>query len=226
MASALFDTLNARGMSQRLAQILASAIAGGGLPLVYGAAGTVLVSTGSAAQWGPVDLSDADARTGQLPAANIVTGTSGANIPLLNGANTWSALQTYSAGITFGGQTLSTYAAATYSPTITASGGTFTTTSTSISYVKIGLQVFMSGSITITSAGTASGAILMTLPFNAARPSIGAAAEVATTGNSARVRVDPAVLGATSSSILRYDNASVIGGGNVIEFGLTYEATS
>ena len=35
--------------------------------------------------------------TGQLPAANVVTGTSGAAIPLLNGANTWSSAQTFSA---------------------------------------------------------------------------------------------------------------------------------
>ncbi|MEM8575518.1 MAG: hypothetical protein AAGF48_12885 [Pseudomonadota bacterium] len=42
---------------------------------------------------GQIDL--ATDVTGQLPAANVVTGTSGANIPLLNGNNVWSGTATY-----------------------------------------------------------------------------------------------------------------------------------
>lgn len=171
MASALFDTLNARGMSQRLAQILASAIAGGGLPLVYGAAGTVLVSTGSAAQWGPVDLSDADARTGQLPAANIVTGTSGANIPLLNGANTWGALQTFTSGLSFGGTTLSNYTEGTFTPTFAFStpGDSVITPSTAAGvYTRIGrtVNVFVVMTFATNAYTTAAGnATISGLPF-------------------------------------------------------------
>lgn len=35
--------------------------------------------------------------------ATVNTGTSGANVPLLNGANTWAALQTFTSGATFSG---------------------------------------------------------------------------------------------------------------------------
>lgn len=52
------------------------------------------------------------------------TGTSGANVPLLNGANTWSALQTFSGGVKFGSYTASALAPVTGYITITDSGGT------------------------------------------------------------------------------------------------------
>lgn len=44
--------------------------------------------------------------TGILPVANLPTGTSGNTVPLLNGANTWSAAQAFTSGIfTTGGTT-------------------------------------------------------------------------------------------------------------------------
>jgi hypothetical protein len=64
--------------------------------------------------------------TGTLPAANVVTGTSGAVIPLLNGANTYSGASTFSAAMTN-----STAGAASVSPLLFTgaieSGGTGTT---------------------------------------------------------------------------------------------------
>jgi len=157
-------------MSQRLAQILASAIGGGGLPVTPGASGTILTSNGTDAVW-------------TTPAPSVA-----------------------------------------WVPTFTASGGTFTSVTSDIRSMRFGSIVVLTGKYTIVNAGTATGATLMTLPYAAARPSVGAAAEVATTGDSCRVRVDPAVLGASSSSILRYNNTAVITTGYVVEFGLTYEA--
>jgi hypothetical protein len=52
------------------------------------------------------------------------TGTSGANVPLLNGANTWSALQTFSADVKFGTYTASAAPPITGYITITDAGGT------------------------------------------------------------------------------------------------------
>lgn len=43
--------------------------------------------------------------TGTLPIGNLPTGTSGATVPLLNGANTWSASQAFSVRPTFNGAT-------------------------------------------------------------------------------------------------------------------------
>lgn len=56
----------------------------------------------------PVFTDQSGSRTalGLGTAATQNTGTSGANVPLLNGANTWSAAQTLSAALTYGGVTL------------------------------------------------------------------------------------------------------------------------
>ena len=51
------------------------------------------------------------------------TGASGANVPLLNGANTWSALQIFSSGVRFGTYTVSVAPPITGYITITDAGG-------------------------------------------------------------------------------------------------------
>lgn len=53
------------------------------------------------------DASGSRTALGLGTAATQNTGTSGANVPLLNGANTWAAAQTLSAALTYGGVTLS-----------------------------------------------------------------------------------------------------------------------
>lgn len=61
-----------------------------------------------------VNLTAAADVTGTLPAANVVTGTSGATIPLLNGVNTYSGASTFSA------------AGAASTPAIIGTGAVFT----------------------------------------------------------------------------------------------------
>lgn len=104
----------------------------GGTTFVLGSQGNgiVLISNGSNAWYYPVytiaeggtgSPSAAGARTnlGLGTAATVNTGTSGATIPLLNGANTWS-----------GAQTISTTAAAGLNVNTTVSGSAFVATST------------------------------------------------------------------------------------------------
>lgn len=58
----------------------------------------VLRRSGTTLGFGAIALNQANAVTGQLPAANVATGTSGAAIPLLNGNNTHSGLETFTGG--------------------------------------------------------------------------------------------------------------------------------
>lgn len=133
--------------------------------------GQVLRRSGTAVAFGAVNLASANAVTGLLPAANVTTGTSGANIPLLNGANTWSSLQTYSAGINLGNETLSVYDEGTFTPTIAFGGGStgVTYTTQSGTYTRIGNRVMWGIRIVLTSRGSSTGnATIQTLPFTPA----------------------------------------------------------
>lgn len=67
-----------------------------------------------------VNLSTATDVTGTLPAANVVTGTSGAAIPLLSTANTYSGASTFSAAIT------ASAAGAASTPNLFGTGAVFT----------------------------------------------------------------------------------------------------
>jgi hypothetical protein len=113
------------------------------------------------------------------------TGTSGNNVPLLDGANTWSAIQTFSANpsvtggaISFpatqvasaGANDLDDYEEGTFTPVVTGStsAGTGTYTSQQGLYTKIGNRVVIQVTITWT-AHTGTGNLLVTgLPFTAA----------------------------------------------------------
>jgi hypothetical protein len=167
----LVQNLEARGLKHPVAMLIAEAIAAGGLPTPIGAAGTVLVSDGTDPEWGAVNLADADAVTGLLPAANVTTGTSGANIPLLNGVNTWSGLQTFSAGINLGNETLSVYDEFTFTPTIAFGGASVGVTYSlqSGGGVRIGTFAFFYAALALTSRGSSTGsATIGTLPLTPA----------------------------------------------------------
>lgn len=93
-----------------------------------------------------------------------------------NVTNTFSALQTFSAGLTFGGTTLSTYTASTWTPAITgsASNPTITYTSQSGTYVRIGNLVIYVFNVGITSISGGSGDIRISLPLSVASGGSGA----------------------------------------------------
>lgn len=90
---------------------------------------------------------------------------------LLGTAQTYSALKTFSAGIAFANETLSTYDTGTWSPTIQSSAGAPTVTYTIQNgrYTRIGDLCFFAFFIRINtySVATASGETWVSLPFTA-----------------------------------------------------------
>lgn len=109
-----------------------------------------------------------------------------------------------------------------YTPTLTASSGSFTTTSASGRYKQIGKTVFFEVDVTITNKGTASGVLQVTLPFTAAarRNVIGGYERVAT----GVLCFGAIASGGTIMSIMAYNNTSlIIDTANVIMTGV-YQA--
>lgn len=109
-----------------------------------------------------------------------------------------------------------------YTPTITAQSGTFTTVSATGRYKIIGKTVFVTITITITTAGTAAGAILATLPVNVG----GSFAymlpgrENALTGNMLQALTSTV----TQVSINTFNNGSPIATGNSVIVSGQYES--
>jgi hypothetical protein len=149
-------------------------------------AGDIEEITCTAAGRALLDDADATAQRSTLAlgtAATQNTGTSGANLPFLNGANTWSATQTVQALLDLnhasGGQikfpasqnasadanTLDDYEEGSSTPTPTAGSGSFTTVSATVKYTKIGRTVTAAVRVVVTNNGTAGGRILVELPI-------------------------------------------------------------
>ena len=109
-----------------------------------------------------------------------------------------------------------------YTPTITASTGSFTTVSATGFYQTIGKTCFVSINITITTVGTASGLIYATLPFtSAARIQIGGwGMETSSTGNMLKGYIPPS---STQLQWTTYSNGFTIGAGYTPTMTVVYE---
>ena len=147
-------------------------------------------------------------------------------------------------GLTFNGDTatanaLDDYETGTYEPVLTPDSGSVTINSshTKASYVKIGDMVHVQGHIVIQSDSSASGRILMTLPFNTAdldKTSARGAASIVVTGTAENVNTFAAFYGENSSQLdIRRSNgtglSSTVGqalnGNDDIYFQATYRAS-
>lgn len=126
-------------------------------------------------------------------------------------------------GINFsaaGGDTLTIYDEGTWTPTVTSSSGTFTTTSATGTYTRVGRLISFSLEITITTVGTASGAVLATLPFTPAVANcVAMGRERNNTGFSLQGTISN---GSSTMTIQKYDNTSIIGAGNILVMTGTY----
>ena len=159
--------------------------------------------------------------------------------------NTGERLRVLSGGgLTFNGDTaaanaLDDYETGTYEPVLTPDSGSVTINSshTKASYVKIGDMVHVQGHIVIQSDSSASGRILMTLPFNTAdldKTSARGAASIVVTGTAENVNTFAAFYGENSSQLdIRRSNgtglSSTVGealnGNDDIYFQATYRAS-
>jgi hypothetical protein len=115
----------------------------------------------------------------------------------------------------------SDYEEGTFNPTISSSSGTITSSSvTSAVYTKIGRLVTVHVDVTITDAGTGSGALNFTLPFtNGSTVAMGAGRENAATGKMLQV-----IVGASGAiaNVFNYDNSTPIATNNVCRATVTY----
>ena len=109
----------------------------------------------------------------------------------------------------------------TYTPTITAQTGTFTTVSAAGAYLPNGKQISFTVTITITTVGTATGAIIMTLPTGTPkRNAVAAVREISATGVAGIASTDSSTM-----RISKYDNSTLAASGNVIVVTGIYEIT-
>jgi hypothetical protein len=142
---------------------------------------------------------------------NLVIGTAGKGIDF--------SADPSAAGMT--SELLDDYEEGTFTPTITATAGTLTTVTATGNYTKIGRQVTVNVQATLTDIGTASGALISTLPFTAGLfPAIGMGREDQNTGTSLQARIpsgSPSIM-----AILGYNNTTVIANGNVAQITITY----
>jgi hypothetical protein len=109
-----------------------------------------------------------------------------------------------------------------YTPTVTSPSGTFTTTSATGYYKRLGKICQVKAAVVITSVGSGT-AVRFSLPFTSKTGqdrSTGAVREVAVTG---LVGVSVIDAGSTTATLFRYDNNSYVGNNHSFVTSLTYE---
>ena len=177
------------------------------------AAASTRVATVPNANWTAARTDAAQSFTGDqtLSTGNLVQGTAAkgfnftANTPL--------------AGMT--SQLLNWYEEGSYTPIATASSGSITTYSSTGKYTRIGRQVTVDIQVTLTNAGTASGALIATLPFACGQfPAIGCGREDQNTGLMLQARIQSS--SPSSAIVLTYANLTPIATGNVVQITITY----
>jgi len=107
-------------------------------------------------------------------ANQVAVGTAGSTITLSTPQNIGTGSSPTFAGLTLsspltaanGGTGLTGGAWSTYTPTVSSQSGTITTSSASGRYQQIGKTVHFSIKVTITTAGTGSGNLVVSLPVN------------------------------------------------------------
>lgn len=142
---------------------------------------TTRAGKGSALTHNEVDANFNNLKTTADAAVPLAGGTMTGDLAFSLGKGIDFSANSHAAGMT--SEKLTWYEEGTWTPTITATTGTFTSVSATGEYTRIGNQVTVHLKITITNPGTASGQIKYTLPFTAQNKAyVGAAMELATVG--------------------------------------------
>jgi hypothetical protein len=117
--------------------------------------------------------------------------------------------------------TLDDYEEGSYTPTVTAGSGTFTSVAGAAYYTKVGRKVTLSFHVTITTNGTAASGVAVSLPFTSAASMffVGSGREQAVTGAALAVNISG---GSTILGISKYDNSYPGGNGYLLAGTVTY----
>ena len=108
-----------------------------------------------------------------------------------------------------------------YTPTVTAGSGTFTTVSATGRYLRIGKLMNIQIAVTITTNGTAAGAVQATLPATAgAGVYVLAGRETVVAGKMLQGNIAP---GGTTVNIFNYDNSYSGSNGAILIVSGSYE---
>lgn len=168
------------------------------------AGATYVVGPGSSTNNGFVQFNGTTGKLVKDHAATIALGSEvSGTLPVANGGTNYT-----------GG------AWTTYTPTITASSGAFTSVSASGSFLTIGKLVHYTCTVTITTVGTAAGSIVLPLPTGTAVRNAVGMGTASNLGKSVGYRI---LASGSSGDIAFYDNTSAIAAGNVIIVTGIYE---
>lgn len=110
-----------------------------------------------------------------------------------------------------------------YTPTITASSGTFTTVAGAGHHKKKGRTVFFNVVITITTVGTAAGAVLVPLPFTSASHAQVLSGRETQAGNAINGYIPAS---SSQMEILRYDANTIAASSRTLVISGSYESAS
>ena len=112
------------------------------------------------------------------------------------------------------------YTWTSYTPTVTSQGGSITTYTASGKYLKIDKGLFFIFTVILTNVGTATGNMIITLPFTAVGSSAGSVYEYNTTGQSGPVSI---AVNASTAITRNYSNSTWFSNGFNLFGSIFYE---
>jgi hypothetical protein len=112
------------------------------------------------------------------------------------------------------------YTWTSYTPTVTSQGGSITTYTASGKYLKIDKGLFFIFTVILTNVGTATGNMIITLPFTAVGSSAGSVYEYNTTGQSGSVSI---AVDASTAITRNYTNSTWFSNGFNLFGSIFYE---
>ena len=193
--------------------------------LAIGTSGQVLESNGTTAIWVPSALISplpiANGGTGATTAATALSNLGGAtngansNITSLSGLTTPLSVAQGGTGLTGGAWT-------SYSPSCTATSGSFTTCNTTGGYQRLGKTVFFYVNVTEVTLGSASGQVVVGLPTSVVGGATFIAREISVTGTTWSCT---STAGNSTFTCFTYNNGVTVGTNYLFIVSGTYQGS-